>query len=117
LQTLFILTDIAFNIYNLRNYSLDPHNFIHYQHKDLIHLADNIIHTRDELGYTTHIGKVKSYTGVTHSYEAGAGARSVAEGTKTPYIIFKAADPPIGGLRIWSQTRTHNQDKTSIIKK
>jgi hypothetical protein len=52
-STLSILTDSAFIINNLRNYSSDPHNFIHHQHKDLLHLADNNIHTRDDLGYTT----------------------------------------------------------------
>jgi hypothetical protein len=55
---LSILTDIIFNINNLRNYFSDPQNFTHHKHKDLLILADNIFHTGDNLGYTTHIGKV-----------------------------------------------------------
>jgi hypothetical protein len=47
------------------------------------------------MGYTTHIGKVKSHTGVTHNFEADTTARNVVEGHKTPDIIFTIADPPI----------------------
>jgi len=111
------LTDNAFSINNLRNYASDPHNFIHHQHKDHLIVAYNIINARDELGYTTYIGKVKSRIAVTHNDEADAGARGFVEGTKTPDITFTTADPPIGGLCTWPQTRTRHPDKISTITK
>ena len=114
--TLSILTDSAFGINNLGNYSSNPQNFTHHQHKDLLHIADNIIYTRDDLGYTTHIIKVKLHTGVTHIDEADEGARNVVEGAETPNIIFTSADPPIERLRTWPQARPHNQDTTFTIK-
>jgi hypothetical protein len=115
--TLSILTDSAFSINNLRNYISDPHKFIHHQHKDLVILANNITHTRDKLEYTTHIGRVKSHTGVTHNDEADAGGRGDVEGTKTLGITFTAVDPPIGRLRTWPHTCTHHPDNTPIITK
>ena len=51
------------------------------------------------MGYKTHIGKVKSHTGVTHNDDADAAARNVVEGHISPDIIFTDADPPVGGLR------------------
>jgi hypothetical protein len=51
------------------------------------------------MGYKTHIGKVKSYTGVTHNDEADTTTRNVIEGHKIPDIIFTDADPSVGGLR------------------
>jgi hypothetical protein len=80
--TISILTDSAFGINNLGNHFLDPHKFTHHQHKNLLYIADNINHTRDDLGYTTRIGKVKSHTGIAHNNKADAGARIVVEGTK-----------------------------------
>jgi hypothetical protein len=44
------------------------------------------------MGYKTHVGKVKSHTGVTHNSEADTSARNVVEGHKTPDIIFTDAD-------------------------
>jgi hypothetical protein len=99
------------SIKNLRNYASDPHNLIHHQHKDLLILADNTINTRNELRYITHIGKVNSYTGVTHNDEADEGARSVVEGAKAPDRSFSTADLPVGGLRTLPQIRTHHPDK------
>ena len=52
-----ILTDSAFSINTIRIYAIDPLSFIHHPHKHLLELADNIIHTRDKMGYKTHIGK------------------------------------------------------------
>ena len=46
-STLSIFDDSAFNIHNIRNYASNPHNFMHRQHKDLLLLANTIIHTRD----------------------------------------------------------------------
>jgi ribonuclease HI len=100
-HTLSILTDSAFIINTIRRYAINPLNFIHHPHKHLLQLADNIIHTRDNLGYTTQIGKVKAHTGVIHNDEADTAARNVVEGHKTPDIIFTDADPPVGGLRTW----------------
>ena len=50
------------------------------------------------MGYITHIGKVKSHTGVTHNDEADTTARGVVEGKKTPDITFTHADPPMRDL-------------------
>jgi hypothetical protein len=69
------------------------------------------------MGYKTHIGKVKSHTGVTHDDEADTTARNVVEGHKTPNIIFIDADPPIEGFRNWRQTRKTKNGTPSNIKK
>ncbi len=66
----------------MRKYVIEPLSFNHHAHKELLQLADNIIRTRDNMGYNTHIGKVKSHTGVTHNDEADAAARGVVEGQK-----------------------------------
>ena len=69
------------------------------------------------MGYKTHIGKIKSRTGVTHNDEADTSARNVVEGHKIPDITFTDAEPPVGGLRTWPQIRKTNKDSTSIIIK
>jgi len=66
-HTLSILTDSAFIINTIRKYAIDPLSFTHPPHKHLLQLAHGIIHTRDNTGYKTYIGKEKSYTGVTPS--------------------------------------------------
>jgi len=81
-HTLSILNDSAFNINTVRKYAIDPLIFNHHPHKYLLQLVDNIIHTRDNMGYKTHIGKVKSLTRVTHNDEADTTARNVVEGHK-----------------------------------
>jgi ribonuclease HI len=96
--TLLVLTDNAFNINTIRKYVIDPLSLNHHPHKELLQLADNIIRTKDDMGYNTHIGKVKSHTGVTHNDEADIAARGVVEGHKPLDIIFTDADPPIRGL-------------------
>jgi ribonuclease HI len=53
-HTLSILTDIAFIINTIRKYDIDLLNFNHHPHKELLQLADNIIRTRDNMGYNTH---------------------------------------------------------------
>jgi len=53
--TLPVLIDSAFGINKLQKHAMDPLSFIHHPHKDLLKLADNIIHTRDTLEYKTHI--------------------------------------------------------------
>ncbi len=82
-HTLSILTDRAFIINTIRKYAKDPFSFIHHHHKHLLQLADNVIHIRDNMRYKTHIGKVKSHTGVTRSDDADTAARNVVEGHKT----------------------------------
>ena len=67
--------------------------------------------------YKTHIGQVKSHTGVTHNDEADTAAREVVEGDKTPDITFTEADPPIGGLRTWPQIKRNNKDTTPNVTK
>ncbi len=54
-----ILTDSAFGINTIRKYAIDPLSFHYHPHKHLLQLSDNIIHTRDNMGYKIHIGKVK----------------------------------------------------------
>jgi hypothetical protein len=68
-----ILTDSAFSINTLRNYAIDPLNFTHHPHKDLLNYTNNLIKARDEQGLLTQIGKVKSHTGVTYNDEADTG--------------------------------------------
>jgi len=60
---------------------------------------------------------VKSHTGVTHNDEADTTARNVAEGHKAPDIIFTGADPPVGGLRTWPQTRQNGKGTAPTITK
>jgi ribonuclease HI len=115
--TLSILTDSAFNINNLNNFSSQSHSFNNHQHKDLLAIADTILRQRDVQGYTTHMGKVKSHIGVEYNDAADEGARNVVEGQKKTDIIFTAADPPIGGLRTWPQTRTTKPDNTTHTTK
>ena len=97
--SLSILTDSAFSINNLRNFSSQPHAFHNHQHKDLLKLADNIIRERDLKGYITHIGKVKSHIGVVYNDVADEGGRKVVDGKQRPDTTFTDAGPPIGGLR------------------
>jgi ribonuclease HI len=111
-QTLSILTGSAFRINTTRKYSIDPLSFNHHPHKEFLQLADDTIRSRDNMGYNTRIGKVKSHTGVTHNDEADTAARNVMEGQNTPDIIFTEADPPIRGLRTWTQIRGTPKDKS-----
>jgi ribonuclease HI len=83
-HTLSILTDSAFSINTIRKYPIDPLCFDHHPHKELLQLADDIVRTRDNISYNTHIGKVKSHTGVTHNDEADTAACGVVEGQKNP---------------------------------
>ena len=110
---LSILTDIAISINTLRKYAIDPQRYIHHPHKDLLELADDIVHTRETLEYKTHIGKVKSQTGATHIDETNEAARSVVEGHIAPDITITCADPPAGGLRTWTHLRKNSQDTTN----
>jgi ribonuclease HI len=93
-STLQILTDSAFSINTLRNYAINPLRYTHHTHKDLLAHTNNIIQNRDTKGYTTHIGKVKSHTGVTYNDAADTGACAVVDGDILPDIIFTQADPP-----------------------
>ncbi len=95
-HNLSISSDSAFSMNTIRRYAIDPLSFIHHPHKHLLQLADNIIHTRDNMGYKTHIGKVKPHTGVTHNDEGDTTARNVAKGHKTLDCFFTDADPPVG---------------------
>jgi hypothetical protein len=115
--SLSVLTDSAFNINNLRNFSSQTHAFHHYQHQELFKLAANIIREKDLKGYTTHIGKVKSHTCFVYNDAADEGARSVVEGKTRPDITFTKVDPPIGGLRTWPQIKTTKHDKSTQTTK
>ena len=104
-NALTILRDSAFRSNTIRKYAIDPLCFNHHPHKELLQLADDILRTRDNMGHTTHIGKVKSHTGVTDNDEADTAARGVVEGHKPQDIICTDADPHIRGLRTWPQLR------------
>ena len=56
---LSILTDSAFSIDIIRKYAINHLSLTHHPHKDLLQVADNIFSTRDNMGYNTHILKVK----------------------------------------------------------
>jgi ribonuclease HI len=116
-HSLSILTDSAFSINTIRRYATDPLSFIHHPHKHLLQLTDHLIHARDSMGYKTHIGKVKSHTGVAYNDKANTAARNVVEGHKTPDIIFTDTDPLVGGLRTWPQTRKNGKDTPPNITK
>jgi len=73
--------------------------------------ANDHIQIRYQLGLTTHIGKVKSHTGVTHNDAADAGARGVVDGDILPEITFTDVHLPIGGLRTWPITHNLNPTK------
>jgi len=79
--------------------------------------ANNPIQIRDRQGLTTHIGKVKSHTGVTHNDTADAGARGVVDDDVLLDITFTEANPPIGGLRTWPTTLNPNPDTTTTTTK
>ncbi len=87
--------DSAFGINTLRNYALNPLRYTHHIHKDLLLYASNIMKARVEKGLTTHIGKVKSHTGVTYNDAADTGACGVVGGDILPDITFTTADPDI----------------------
>ena len=92
--TIQILTDNAFSINTLRNYAISPLRYTHHTHKDLLAYTNNIIKNRDANGHITHIGKVKSHTGIRYNDAADAGACGVVDGDVLPDIIFTQADPP-----------------------
>jgi hypothetical protein len=79
--------------------------------------ANNHIQIREQLGLTTHIGKVKSHTGVTHNDGADAGARGVVDGDILPDITFTYAGPHIGGLRTRPILRNYNPDNSTSTTK
>jgi ribonuclease HI len=87
-HNLSILDDSAFVIYTIRKYAIDPLDFLHHPHKNLLQLADEIIHTRDNMWLKTNIGKVKPHTEVTHNDEVDTTARNVVEGHTQPDIIY-----------------------------
>jgi hypothetical protein len=44
-------------------------------------------------------------------------ARAVVDGEAPPAVIFDEADPPVGGLRTWSQIRHITPNKPDNIQK
>ena len=101
-QIIRILTDSAFCIYVIRNFITSPSSYEGYLHEDLLHLiADMLLH-RESQQYYTHIGKVKSHTGIQYNEIADQTANNVATGeTENPDIEFTQADPITTGLRTW----------------
>ena len=81
-HTLSRLIDTAFSINTVHKYAIDPLCFNHNPHKELLQSADDIVRTRDNMEYNTHIGKVKSHTGIKHNDKVDTAARCVVEGQK-----------------------------------
>ena len=105
-ETVQILTDSLFCIYSIRNYIHNPYRYRHHLHKDLIKATTELIKVRDDAGLATHIGKVKSHTGVIYNDAADAAAKDVASQKMPANTVFDELDPPVGGLRTWPIVRT-----------
>ena len=105
-ETVHILTDSLFCIYSIRNYIHNPYRYRHHLHKDLIKATAELIKVRDDAGLATHIGKVKSHTGVIYNDAAYAAAKDVASQKMPANTVFDELDPPVGGLRTWPIVRT-----------
>ena len=88
-----ILTDSSFCIHTMRNYSRDPSAYNNHVHRAHLHLNDRILRTRENKGYKTHIGKVKSHTGITYNEVADTAAKAVVEETQPHTVEFNEADP------------------------
>jgi ribonuclease HI len=116
-EDLHILTDSSFCINTIRNYTIDPASYNTHLHKDLLHLTDQLLRTREKKNLKTHIGKVKSHTDIEYNEAADKAARQVVEGEATPDITFEEADPPVGGLRTWPQIRNTTPNNPDNIKK
>ena len=101
-----ILTDSLFCIHCLRNYITRPSQYKDHLHRHLLEATAALIKARDDAGLLTHIGKVKSHTGITYNDEADETAKLVASGKAEPDMVFDEYDPPVGGLRTWPFIRT-----------
>ena len=104
-----ILTDSAFCIHCIRNHISSPASYTDHLHRSLLEAADALIKTRDDRGFRTHIGKVKSHTGVKYNDEADEGAKQIATLEEEANVEFSEYDPPAGGLRTWPYIRTPNE--------
>ena len=98
-----VLTDSAYCINTTRNFCHAPYKYKNNPHYDLLRLMSNALREREEAGLRTHIGKVKSHTGITYNDAADQGANSVAAGGQYD-ITFDLANPPPGGHRVWPCT-------------
>ena len=88
-----ILTAGSFCINTIRNYIIDPTSYKHHLQKDLLHLTDQLLCTRDTKHLQTHIGKVKSHTEIEYNESADTAARAVLDGVVPPDITFDEEDP------------------------
>jgi ribonuclease HI len=93
-----IQTDNSFCMNTIRNYAIDLAAYNNHLHKALLQLTNQLLKDRD---LKTHIGKVKSHTGVEYNETADKAARAVVDGENTPDITFEDADPSIEGMRTW----------------
>jgi hypothetical protein len=61
----------------MRNYALNPSRYHSHLHEAHLHLTDTLLRERELHGLLTHIGKVKSHTGVRYNDMADEAARAV----------------------------------------
>ncbi len=109
-----ILTKSSFCIKTIRNYTIDPTFYKHHLHKDLLHLTDQLLRSRDRKHLQTHIGKVKSHTDIESNETADTAARTVVDGEAPPDITFDEANSFMGGLT-WPRIRRTTPNKPSTI--
>ena len=88
-----ILTDSLFCIHCLRNYITRPSQYNDHLHRHLLEATAALVKARDDAGLLTHIGKVKSHTGITYNDEADETAKLVASGKAEPDMGFDEYDP------------------------
>ena len=101
--TLSILTDSSCSINLIRNYAAEPSKMTEHLHRELLSTIDEMLQDRDLRGFQTHIGKVKSHTGIKYNDEADEAAKDVVDDTHTPDVTFSDGGRQQMGLRTWPE--------------
>ena len=70
-----ILTDSSFCINTIRNYRKDSASYKNHLHKYLLNLTDKLVRARDIKQLKTHVGKVKSHTGIEYNEAVDKAAK------------------------------------------
>ena len=83
-----ILTDSSFCINLMRNYSRDPRAYNNHVHRAHLHLNDQTLRSRENKGFKTHIGKVKSHIDITYNEIADKAAKAVVDETQPHTLEF-----------------------------